>query len=74
VNDLTDAERGTQKVTGLEAWFALPGANVPTMKPPPRWKMWLVIVVAIYPLILALFGLLAPTMAVSTRFRVIPSS
>jgi len=63
VGELTEAERGLQKVTGLEAWFTLPGANVASMKPPPRWKMWLVTVAAIYPLILALLGVLSPLLA-----------
>jgi hypothetical protein len=41
------------RLTGLETWFRLPGGDVPTMKPPPRWKMWLVSIVAVYPLVLA---------------------
>ena len=61
VNEMTEAERGLQKVTGLETWFKLPGSNVPTMKPPPRWKMWLVSIVAVYPLVLLFQVLLAPT-------------
>lgn len=40
--------------------FRLPGSNVPTMKPPPRWKMWLVSIVAVYPLVLLFQVLLAP--------------
>jgi antibiotic biosynthesis monooxygenase (ABM) superfamily enzyme len=63
VNELTETKRGLQQLTGLETWFKLPGANVPTMKPPPRWKMWLVTIAALYPLLLALFGLLTPRLA-----------
>lgn len=55
-------ERSPQ-VTGLETWFRLPEVKVETMKPPPRWKMWLVTVAAIYSLILALFSLLSPLIA-----------
>jgi antibiotic biosynthesis monooxygenase (ABM) superfamily enzyme len=33
------------------------------MKPPPRWKMWLVSIVAVYPLVLAFQALLVPRMA-----------
>ena len=32
------------------------------MKPPPRWKMWLVSLVAVYPLVLAFQALLVPRM------------
>jgi antibiotic biosynthesis monooxygenase (ABM) superfamily enzyme len=60
VGDLLEADRGLQQLTGLETWFKLPGANVPTMKPPPRWKMWLVSLVAVYPLVLAFQVLLVP--------------
>jgi hypothetical protein len=42
VGELLEADRGLQQLTGLETWFKLPGSNVPTMTPPPRWKMWLV--------------------------------
>jgi uncharacterized protein len=52
VGELIEADRGLQQLTGLESWFKLPGANVPTMKLPPRWKMWLVSIVAVYPLVL----------------------
>jgi uncharacterized protein len=80
VEELLEADRGLQqltgletwfkltgletwfKLTGLETWFKLPGSNVPTMKPPPRWKMWLVSLVAVYPLVLAFQALLVPRM------------
>jgi antibiotic biosynthesis monooxygenase (ABM) superfamily enzyme len=63
VERMTEEERPVQRVTGLETWFTLPRPGVATMKPPPRWKMWLVTVAAIYPLILALFSLLTPVIA-----------
>jgi antibiotic biosynthesis monooxygenase (ABM) superfamily enzyme len=63
VGELLEADRGLQQLTGLETWFKLPGANVPTMKPPPRWKMWLVSIVAVYPLVLAFQALVGPRMA-----------
>jgi antibiotic biosynthesis monooxygenase (ABM) superfamily enzyme len=44
--------------TGLETWFALPGR--PTMKPPPRWKMWLTSLIALYPLVVGFQEWLAP--------------
>ena len=63
VGELLEADRGLQQLTGLETWFKLPGSNVPTMKPPPRWKTWLVSLVAVYPLVLAFQVLVVPRMA-----------
>ncbi|MFL6264781.1 MAG: antibiotic biosynthesis monooxygenase, partial [Actinomycetes bacterium] len=37
------------RVSGLETWFALPGRTAPA---PPRWKMFLVTLLAIVPLVL----------------------
>jgi uncharacterized protein len=62
VEELLEADQGLQQLTGLETWFRLPGGNVPTMKPPPRWRMWLVSIVAVYPLVLAFQALLVPRM------------
>jgi uncharacterized protein len=61
--DLLEADRGLQQLTGLETWFKLPGSTVPTIKPPPRWKMWLVSLAAVYPLVLAFQVLVVPRMA-----------
>jgi hypothetical protein len=63
MGELIEAARGLQQLTGLETWFKLPGSNVPTMKPPPRWKMWLVSMVAVYPLVLGFQALVVPRMA-----------
>ena len=63
VGELLEADRGLQQLTGLETWFKRPGSNVPTMTPPPRWKMWLVSLVAVYPLVLAFQVLVVPRMA-----------
>jgi antibiotic biosynthesis monooxygenase (ABM) superfamily enzyme len=63
VGELLEADRGLQQLTGLETWFKLPGSNVTTMTPPPRWKMWLVSLVAVYPLVLAFQVLVVPRMA-----------
>jgi uncharacterized protein len=63
VGELLEADRGLQQLTGLETWFKLPGSSVPTMKPPPRWKMWLVSLVAVYPLVLVFQVLVVPRMA-----------
>ncbi len=43
--------QGPQKITGLETWFASNGRHVSTIKPPPRWKMWLASLLGAYPLV-----------------------
>jgi uncharacterized protein len=45
------------RVSGLETWFALPGRTAPA---PPKWKMFVVSVVAIYLLQLVLNLALGP--------------
>jgi antibiotic biosynthesis monooxygenase (ABM) superfamily enzyme len=62
VGELLEADRGLQQLTGLETWFKLPGSHVATMTPPPRWKMWLVSLAAVYPLVLAFQAVLVPRM------------
>jgi antibiotic biosynthesis monooxygenase (ABM) superfamily enzyme len=54
------AERHSRlpSLTGLETWFALP--HRPTIKPPPRWKMWLISLLAIYPLVVVFQAALVP--------------
>ena len=42
-------ETGVARVSGLETWFSLPGRTAPA---PARWKMALVTLVAIVPLVL----------------------
>jgi antibiotic biosynthesis monooxygenase (ABM) superfamily enzyme len=46
---LIQGEISVQKVSGLEYWFQLPGSAA--RSPPPRWKMAVVTIVALYPLI-----------------------
>lgn len=41
-------ETGVERVPGLDAWFSLPGRTMPA---PPRWKMALVTLLAIVPLV-----------------------
>jgi antibiotic biosynthesis monooxygenase (ABM) superfamily enzyme len=45
-------------LTGLETWFPLP--HRATIKPPPRWKMWLVSLLAIYPLVVIFQATIVP--------------
>jgi uncharacterized protein len=46
-------------LTGLETWFTL--SRRATIKPPPRWKMWLVSLCAIYPLVVVFQATIVPT-------------
>jgi antibiotic biosynthesis monooxygenase (ABM) superfamily enzyme len=52
------AEQGhVQEVSGLEAWFALPSRSV---KPPPRYKMALLTLAAVFSLLWVIQSALAP--------------
>ena len=42
--------------TGLETWFQLPGQR--SVVPPPKWKMALLIILAIYPLLLIVLSIM----------------
>jgi antibiotic biosynthesis monooxygenase (ABM) superfamily enzyme len=57
---LTEEDHDLQQTTGLETWFDLPGPEGAPQRPPPRWKMWLVSLLAVYPLVLLFQWLLAP--------------
>ena len=50
-------EKGVQKVSGLETWVSLPGRTAPA---PPRWKMALVTLSAIIPLVLLMNDFVLP--------------
>jgi uncharacterized protein len=63
VGERLEADRGLQQVTGLETWVQAAGLECATMKSPPRWKMWLVSLAAVYPLVLAFQALVVPRMA-----------
>jgi antibiotic biosynthesis monooxygenase (ABM) superfamily enzyme len=56
-----------RKVSGLETWFALPGRTAPA---PPRWKMFLVSLGAIYALQLV-FNLLVAPLGLAVAVRVL---
>ena len=58
LHNLTEGEARKQVLTGLEYWFTLPGAA--TTPPPPRYKMVIVTLLAIYPLSTFLPRLLNP--------------
>ncbi len=51
------AKQHTEKASGLETWFNLPGKLV---VPPPRWKMAVTTIIAIYPIALFFAVLVTP--------------
>lgn len=53
-------ETGVNRVSGLETWFAMPGRTAPA---PPKWKMFLVTLTAIVPLVLLMNILVLPLLA-----------
>jgi antibiotic biosynthesis monooxygenase (ABM) superfamily enzyme len=63
VRDIADARTAVQQRTGLETWFYVPAHAGETIKPPPRWKQWLVSLVAVYPLVLLFQAFIAPWVA-----------
>ncbi len=52
VAGLVEGEPRYECLSGLETWFTLPGQR--SIVPPPRWKMALVTLLAVYPLSLLL--------------------
>lgn len=58
-DDLAE-ETGVERVSGLETWFALPGRTAPA---PARWKMFMVTLAAIVPLVLAMNLTVLPLLA-----------
>lgn len=58
VESLSSGASDIRIVTGLETWFALPGARI--ANPPPRWKMALTTWLGIFPLVLAFSALIGP--------------
>ncbi len=45
-DQIADADLQLPPLSGLETWFTLP--HRATLRPPPRWKMWLVSLLPIY--------------------------
>lgn len=61
VKQLTEGAPVRQELTGLEAWFALPGGNHRAQ--PPRWKMAIVTVLGVWPVSILVPWLLKPLVA-----------
>ena len=57
---IAGARTAAQQRPELEARFCVPGHGAATIKPPPRWKGWLVSLVAVYPLVLLFQAFVAP--------------
>lgn len=58
VEPLTEGGAVRQELTGLEAWFTLPGQR--SVTPPPRWKMAVVTAIGVYPVSIFVPWLLHP--------------
>jgi antibiotic biosynthesis monooxygenase (ABM) superfamily enzyme len=56
---LTEGTPDIQKLTGLEFWFTPPPGTA-AANPPPRYKMAIVVMLGLYPLVLALRLILTP--------------
>ena len=57
-DEISHAHHLLEPITALETWFRLPRRA--TIKPPPRWKMWLVSLLALYPLVVVFQRWLVP--------------
>lgn len=60
IEDCLDAPDSTEVLSGLVAWFSLPGQN--PVKPPPKYKMAVVAWLAIFPLITLVSWLFGSTL------------
>ena len=47
--DFTEHVASIQRISGLEGWFTTPGTSVSLA--PPKWKMFLVVSLGLYPLV-----------------------
>lgn len=60
IERIADRQGKIQHLTGLEGWFMESGSGAATMRPPPRWKMWLASLAGAYPLVVLFQWLLLP--------------
>jgi antibiotic biosynthesis monooxygenase (ABM) superfamily enzyme len=70
--DLAEAPPEEQKLSGMDTWFTLPGGRV--VRPPAQWKMWLLSMAGIYPIITILVLVTQPFLApfpLPVRFAVL---
>ncbi len=57
---MADSQVGLRALNGMETWFAVPGGEV--VRPPLRWKMWLLSASAVYVLLTGLTLVAGPTL------------
>ena len=57
--EMTEGSPDIQKLAGLEFWFTTPPAMT-TLSPPPKGKMAIAVIIALYPLLMVLHFLLNP--------------
>ncbi|MDQ3760425.1 MAG: antibiotic biosynthesis monooxygenase [Actinomycetota bacterium] len=70
--DLAEAPAEERELSGMETWFAVPGGQV--VRPPARWKTWLLSLLAIYPLLTVMVIVAQPLLnylPLAARFAVI---
>lgn len=63
IEEIADREGKIQHLTGLEGWFQESGAGTATMRPPPRWKMWMASLAGAYPLVVLFQWLVVPELS-----------
>jgi antibiotic biosynthesis monooxygenase (ABM) superfamily enzyme len=56
--DFTEHVASIQRIRGLEGWFTTPGTRVSLA--PPKWKMFLVVSLGLYPLVVLTATLIVP--------------
>lgn len=69
---LSETTPNERDLTGMETWFTTAGSGV--VRPPPRWKMWLLSACGIYPiisLVTIVFGPLLAALDPFARFAII---
>lgn len=70
--DLAEAPPEERELSGMDTWFAVPEGRV--VRPPARWKMWLLSLGAIYPLLTVMVLVAQPLLQylpLAVRFAVI---
>ncbi|MFE4264232.1 antibiotic biosynthesis monooxygenase [Streptomyces sp. NPDC056883] len=70
--ELAEEPPEERELAGMDAWFALPGGRV--VRPPARWKMWLLSLCAVYPtitLLVTIAGPLLEHLALPLRFAIV---
>lgn len=70
--ELAEAPPEERELSGMDTWFSVPGGRI--VRPPARWKMWLLSLCAIYPLLTVMVIVAQPLLQylpLAARFAVI---